>query len=608
MNREAQVPALCELMGIEYTGSDAACMAVTLNKATAKRLVAQDGILTPAFAVLLHGQGKAAQELHLPRHREADRRGQHQGHPGEAGRRGRGRRCATSRTSLIRRYRQPVLAEAFLPGREFTVAMLGERKPRVLPIMEIVFTDKDDPLPHLHVQEQVRGRGRREQGALRRRPAAAQAARAHRQGRRSRRSAAATSRASICASTAAAACTSSSAIRCPAWPPTSRDLCMMAKAENRSLRAAGRARSWRPRCAALRAQQARASLRRGLNPGAWCFARGRTRPLRRLLAGGPARFDVLLAGGPARFDRACSRANPPEFCSRGEPPAFAFGFATVHDGSRPLCPCRSVWASVSSSARNSGEHRKSLQPRAWFAPRYYPTLPVTPRGTRGWRIDERIHRHDGGGRRRTGSALAAPLQRRWPRHELVIRVLAFVLGMTLAVTLVESRLETRASKRGSVTELHEQAVTTLANLGAARLGDDDFRRMAELKVKLATISPALCADFLSGQVDDKDLLAALDELPAADVRAWFRLGHTCCGAGAHASPRAGPSASARACGRCRGQRHGRRGRRVVCSSRCRPPQTGVQSLSGISLARRASRESSRVQDSCSPCTSPRRSW
>ena len=48
---------------------------------------------------------------------------------------------------LAAKYRQPVLCESFLPGREFTVGLLGERRPRVLPAMEIVFTDPSDPRP-----------------------------------------------------------------------------------------------------------------------------------------------------------------------------------------------------------------------------------------------------------------------------------------------------------------------------------------------------------------------------------------------------------------------------------------------------------------------------
>jgi D-alanine-D-alanine ligase len=48
---------------------------------------------------------------------------------------------------LIAKYRQPALAEGYVAGREFTVGLLGERRPRVLPPMEIVFLDASDPTP-----------------------------------------------------------------------------------------------------------------------------------------------------------------------------------------------------------------------------------------------------------------------------------------------------------------------------------------------------------------------------------------------------------------------------------------------------------------------------
>jgi D-alanine-D-alanine ligase len=47
-NREAAVPALCELMGIPYTGSDAATLSIALDKALSKRVLRQHGILTPS--------------------------------------------------------------------------------------------------------------------------------------------------------------------------------------------------------------------------------------------------------------------------------------------------------------------------------------------------------------------------------------------------------------------------------------------------------------------------------------------------------------------------------------------------------------------------------
>ena len=48
---------------------------------------------------------------------------------------------------LIDRYRQPALIEVYIPGREFTVGLLGDRRPRVLPPMEILFKDKANARP-----------------------------------------------------------------------------------------------------------------------------------------------------------------------------------------------------------------------------------------------------------------------------------------------------------------------------------------------------------------------------------------------------------------------------------------------------------------------------
>jgi D-alanine-D-alanine ligase len=51
-NREAQVPALCELLGIPYTGSDSATLAIALDKALGKKVLLQHDILTPRFQVM----------------------------------------------------------------------------------------------------------------------------------------------------------------------------------------------------------------------------------------------------------------------------------------------------------------------------------------------------------------------------------------------------------------------------------------------------------------------------------------------------------------------------------------------------------------------------
>ena len=146
LNREAQVPALCELLELEFTGSDAACMAISLNKATAKRLVAYEGIRTPAFAVLRHGGEPLPKDFIYPAIVKPIAEGSSKGILEKQVVESEAELRSISQL-LLERYRQPVLAEAFLPGREFTVAMLGERDPRVLPIMEIVFTDQSERFP-----------------------------------------------------------------------------------------------------------------------------------------------------------------------------------------------------------------------------------------------------------------------------------------------------------------------------------------------------------------------------------------------------------------------------------------------------------------------------
>jgi D-alanine-D-alanine ligase len=65
-NREAAVPALCELMGIPYTGSDAATLSIALDKALSKRVLRQHGILTPEFQVMETGRERLLPKMKFP--------------------------------------------------------------------------------------------------------------------------------------------------------------------------------------------------------------------------------------------------------------------------------------------------------------------------------------------------------------------------------------------------------------------------------------------------------------------------------------------------------------------------------------------------------------
>lgn len=139
-SREAHVPAVCEMLGVPFTGSDPLTLAATLDKAVAKRLVASVGIATPRFAVLESTEdlGRVAQlDLPFPCIAKPLREGSSMGirrssRADDAG----ALRGEVER--LLADYEEPVLVEEFLPGAEFTVGILGEGEgARALGVMEI---------------------------------------------------------------------------------------------------------------------------------------------------------------------------------------------------------------------------------------------------------------------------------------------------------------------------------------------------------------------------------------------------------------------------------------------------------------------------------------
>jgi len=145
-NREAQVPALCELCGIPYTGSDAATLALALDKALAKRLLRQHAILTPEFQVMTTGREKMSPRLRFPLIVKPIAEGSSKGIMSK---------CVVDDEpslrkvvrELVERYKQPAIIEEYIAGREFTVGLLGDRRPRVLPPMEIIFKDDSNKRP-----------------------------------------------------------------------------------------------------------------------------------------------------------------------------------------------------------------------------------------------------------------------------------------------------------------------------------------------------------------------------------------------------------------------------------------------------------------------------
>ena len=123
-SREAQVPAVCEMLGVACTGSDPLVMALTLDKPLAKRVVQSAGIRTADFRVVESGDAIDTIDMPYPLFVKPAAEGSSMG---------------VRATSLVRsaeelhrevrrcleQYRQPVIVETFLAGAEATVAVQG---------------------------------------------------------------------------------------------------------------------------------------------------------------------------------------------------------------------------------------------------------------------------------------------------------------------------------------------------------------------------------------------------------------------------------------------------------------------------------------------------
>jgi D-alanine-D-alanine ligase len=124
LSREAQVPALLEAYEIPYVFSDAFTLALTLDKAMCKRVVRDCCVPTADFAVI--GTLAEAKKIALPYplFLKPVAEGSGKGVDAKSKADNREQLLATAR-DLFARFRQPVLVETFLPGREFTVGIIG---------------------------------------------------------------------------------------------------------------------------------------------------------------------------------------------------------------------------------------------------------------------------------------------------------------------------------------------------------------------------------------------------------------------------------------------------------------------------------------------------
>jgi D-alanine--D-alanine ligase len=142
-SRESQIPAFCEMLGIPYVGSGILTNAIGLDKPTTKKILEYHGLKTAPFQVLLSKNEKLRKELEYPLILKPSHEGSSMGinwdnvvNDERALRKKLG--------EMLDTYRQPILVEKFIDGREFSVGLVGNylknEEPTMLPVLEIDFS------------------------------------------------------------------------------------------------------------------------------------------------------------------------------------------------------------------------------------------------------------------------------------------------------------------------------------------------------------------------------------------------------------------------------------------------------------------------------------
>jgi D-alanine-D-alanine ligase len=139
-SREARVPAVLEMLGIPYTGSDPLTLAATLDKDCAKRLVQSAGVVVPRWEVFAPRDDLEAvrtrRALAYPAIVKPAWEGSSKGIRGK---------CVVDTPAELAEalaaradQQQPILIEEFVAGEELTVGVLGNTRPEVVGVLRVV--------------------------------------------------------------------------------------------------------------------------------------------------------------------------------------------------------------------------------------------------------------------------------------------------------------------------------------------------------------------------------------------------------------------------------------------------------------------------------------
>ena len=134
--RESYVPVVLDMLGIPYTGSNPLTLAITLDKGRTNEILRHHGIPVPDWWISYDAD--EVPNVKFPVIVKPNAEGSSKGI--------RNNSIAYNERQLkkivryvIETYNQPAIIQRYLAGREFTVSIIGNNPPRVLPIVEVTY-------------------------------------------------------------------------------------------------------------------------------------------------------------------------------------------------------------------------------------------------------------------------------------------------------------------------------------------------------------------------------------------------------------------------------------------------------------------------------------
>ena len=140
-NRESEVPVILEMAGIPFVGGDGLTLGLTLDKIMAKKVLISEGVPTPAFFEISDIRNIDGAGIDYPLIVKPKQEGSSKGISDKSVVKN-NRELKRQADWVIRTYKQPALVEKFITGSEFTVPIIGNDRPEVLPTVQISIDGK----------------------------------------------------------------------------------------------------------------------------------------------------------------------------------------------------------------------------------------------------------------------------------------------------------------------------------------------------------------------------------------------------------------------------------------------------------------------------------